>query len=225
MDGLQTQIGVGSFAAARGPGKLLAFGPQRLPPDQPENCHRCHPANFGYCCRTGGSSIDDGREIIWSPGRRQRWRRWRVRPPPLNFLLLWRRRPRWTVLPLRDSSVERPLLAEADIVATINPTAIKSPQGSAGLFPPRKCCYFFADFFVGAFLVAFGVAFLAGADFVAGPPISMLSAVTPFFFSASENHTGRLPRPDQVCVGFSGLRYFGATVAFVPLAPWPPRLG
>jgi hypothetical protein len=101
----------------------------------------------------------------------------------------------------------------------------KSPAGTAGLFLRGSAAYFFADFFAGAFLVAFGVAFLAGADFVAGPPISMLSAVTPFFFSASENHTGRLPRPDQVCVGFSGLRYFGATVAFVPLAPWPPRLG
>jgi hypothetical protein len=37
-------------------------------------------------------------------------------------------------------------------------------------------------------------------------------------FSASLNQCGRLPRPDQVCSGLAGLRYFGATL------PVPRRL-
>lgn len=85
--------------------------------------------------------------------------------------------------------------------------------------------YFLADFLAGTFLSALGATFLAGVDFGAEPPISMLSAVTPFFFRASENHSGRLPRPDHIWAGFSGLRYFGATATFGPLPPRPPRRG
>lgn len=77
-----------------------------------------------------------------------------------------------------------------------------------------------ADAFPGAFLAA-----LIGGAFVAFPPMSMLSTVTPFFFKAAENHCGRLPRPDQVWAAFAGLRYFGATTTFGLLAPLPPRRG
>lgn len=103
-------------------------------------------------------------------------------------------------------------------------TSIKTPQKPAGSYGDVSR-YFFAGFLAGAFLVAFGATFLAGTGFVAAPPMSILSAVTPFFFKASENQSGRLPRPDHVWAGFSGLRYFGATAAFGPLLPCPPRRG
>jgi hypothetical protein len=55
------------------------------------------------------------------------------------------------------------------------------------------------DYFFVAFLAAtFFTAFLGGAAFAGEPAIKRLSAVTPFFFNASTNQSGRLPRPDQV---------------------------
>lgn len=55
------------------------------------------------------------------------------------------------------------------------------------------------DYFFVAFLTAtFFTAFLAGTAFAGEPAIKRLSAVTPFFFNASTNQSGRLPRPDQV---------------------------
>lgn len=57
--------------------------------------------------------------------------------------------------------------------------------------------YFLAALVAGAFPGAFLDA-LIGSAFVAFPSMSMLSTVMPFFFKAAENHSGRLPRPDQV---------------------------
>src|SRR6185312_7588809 len=82
--------------------------------------------------------------------------------------------------------------------------------------------YFLARaFFAGAFFVAFAT--FAGAAFA--PRMSRLSAVTPRFFRASTNQSGRLPRPDHVCAAFSGLRYLGATTDLVPVEPLLPRRG
>lgn len=58
--------------------------------------------------------------------------------------------------------------------------------------------YFFVAFLAATFFTAFFTAFLAGTALAGEPAIKRLSAVTPFFFNASTNQSGRLPRPDQV---------------------------
>src|ERR1700675_4373314 len=54
----------------------------------------------------------------------------------------------------------------------------------------------------------------AGGDFAA-PAIRKSSCFLPDL-SAADNHRGFNPRPAQVSLGFSGLRYLGTTDPFVP---------
>src|SRR6202011_3829646 len=79
--------------------------------------------------------------------------------------------------------------------------------GRPQIFLPRHCLrlartFFFADF---------------DAVSLPTPPMTKSSSFLPDL-SAAASHRGFSPRPAQVSLGFSGLRYFGATF---PLAPRP----
>jgi hypothetical protein len=82
-----------------------------------------------------------------------------------------------------------------------------SAKLQASHVPDDKPGYFLRAFLGAARVLVAGVAMLKSSSFLPD-------------FSAAASHRGFSPRPAQVSVGFSGLRYFGATAPRAP--PRPP---